>query len=408
MSKFGVIVLDGFGVGAMADVPKVRPHDVGSNTALNIIKAEPNIDIPNLEKLGLMNAVGVEWGRHVFSPDANWGTSLLKHHGADSYLGHQEIMGTNPPMPLLQPFNEVIDQVEEQVKKDGFFVKRYGEPGLEILVVNDCATIADNLEADPGQVYNVTATLDKISFDEITKIGEAVRKVVKVSRVIAFGGSDVTIEDILNARQIKNEKYVGISAPESGVYKRNYHVVHLGYGIDPNVQLASILIRHGIDVALIGKASDIVRGDTKKRFPGVDSNYLFDQFVKQAKEIRTGLIFMNIQETDLAGHSEDTDHYVDILETVNRRLPEAEQQFTGDDILIVMADHGDDPTIGYAQHTREKVPLLIYKENVYHKYVGERVSLSDIGATGAEFFGIEMPQNGTSFLNRINGGVDIS
>ena len=386
MSKFGVIVLDGFGVGAMADVPKVRPHDVGSNTALNIIKAEPNIDIPNLEKLGLMNAVGVEWGRHVFSPDANWGTSLLKHHGADSYLGHQEIMGTNPPMPLLQPFNEVIDQVEEQVKKDGFFVKRYGEPGLEILVVNDCATIADNLEADPGQVYNVTATLDKISFDEITKIGEAVRKVVKVSRVIAFGGSDVTIEDILNARQIKNEKYVGISAPESGVYKRNYHVVHLGYGIDPNVQLASILIRHGIDVALIGKASDIVRGDTKKRFPGVDSNYLFDQFVKQAKEIRTGLIFMNIQETDLAGHSEDTDHYVDILETVNRRLPEAEQQFTGDDILIVMADHGDDPTIGYAQHTREKVPLLIYKENVYHKYVGERVSLSDIGATGAEFF----------------------
>ncbi|MCX8723829.1 phosphopentomutase [Lactobacillus sp. B4005] len=408
MSKFGVIVLDGFGVGAMADVPKVRPHDVGSNTALNIIKAEPNIDIPNLEKLGLMNAVGVEWGRHVFSPDANWGTSLLKHHGADSYLGHQEIMGTNPPMPLLQPFNEVIDQVEEQVKKDGFFVKRYGEPGLEILVVNDCATIADNLEADPGQVYNVTATLDKISFDEIIKIGEAVRKVVKVSRVIAFGGSDVTIEDILNARQIKNEKYVGISAPESGVYKRNYHVVHLGYGIDPNVQLASILIRHGIDVALIGKASDIVRGDTKKRFPGVDSNYLFDQFVKQAKEIRTGLIFMNIQETDLAGHSEDTDHYVDILETVNRRLPEAEQQFTGDDILIVMADHGDDPTIGYAQHTREKVPLLIYKENVYHKYVGERVSLSDIGATGAEFFGVEMPQNGTSFLNRINGGVDIS
>ena len=408
MSKFGVIVLDGFGVGAMADVPKVRPHDVGSNTALNIIKAEPNIDIPNLERLGLMNAVGVEWGRHVFSPDANWGTSILKHHGADSYLGHQEIMGTNPPMPLLQPFNEVIDQVEEQVKKDGFSVKRYGEPGLEILVVNDCATIADNLEADPGQVYNVTGTLDKISFDDITKIGEAVRKVVKVSRVIAFGGSDVTIENILNACQIKNEKYVGISAPESGVYKKNYHVVHLGYGIDPNVQLASILIRHGIDVALIGKASDIVRGDTKKRFPGVDSNYLFDQFVKQAKEISTGLIFMNIQETDLAGHSEDTDHYVDILETVNRRLPEAEQQFTGDDILIVMADHGDDPTIGYAQHTREKVPLLIYKENIHHKYVGERTSLSDIGATGAEFFGVEMPQNGTSFLNRINGGVDIS
>lgn len=408
MSKFGVIVLDGFGVGAMEDVPQVRPNDVGSNTALNIIKAEPNIDISNLERLGLINAIGVERGRHIFSSDANWGTALLKHHGADSYLGHQEIMGTNPPMPLLQPFNEVIDQVEKQVKEDGFAVKRYGDPGLEILVVNNCATVADNLEADPGQVYNVTATLDKMSFAEITKLGESVRKVVKVSRVIAFGGSDVTIDNILDARHIKKEKYVGISAPESGVYKKNYHVVHLGYGINPKVQLASILIRHGIDVALIGKASDIVRGDTDRRFPGVDSNYLFDRFIDQAKEISNGLIFMNIQETDLAGHSEDTDHYANILEIVNRRLPEAEQYFTGDDILIVMADHGDDPTIGHAQHTREKVPLLIYKENVHYKYVGERESLSDVGATGAEFFGVEMPQNGTSFLNRITGGVDIS
>ena len=365
MSKFGVIVLDGFGVGAMDDVPQVRPNDVGSNTALNIIKAEPNIDIPNLERLGLINAIGVERGRHIFSPDANWGTALLKHHGADSYLGHQEIMGTNPPMPLLQPFNEVIDQVEKQVREDGFVVKRYGDPGLEILVVNNCATVADNLEADPGQVYNVTATLDKMSFAEITKLGESVRKVVKVSRVIAFGGSDVTIDNILDARHIKKGKYVGISAPESGVYKKNYHVVHLGYGINPKVQLASILIRHGIDVALIGKASDIVRGDTDRRFPGVDSNYLFDRFMDQAKEISNGLIFMNIQETDLAGHSEDTDHYANILEIVNRRLPEAEQYFTGDDILIVMADHGDDPTIGHAQHTREKVPLLIYKAVSY-------------------------------------------
>lgn len=408
MSKFGVIVLDGFGVGAMDDVKEGRPNDVGSNTALNIIKAEPDIDIPNLERLGLMNAIGVERGRHIFSSDANWGTSLLKHHGADSYLGHQEIMGTNPPMPLLQPFNEVIDKVETQVKSDGFNVKRYGDPGKQILVVNDSATVADNLEADPGQVYNVTATLDKMSFDEITRLGESVRKVVKVSRVIAFGGRDVTIENILNARHIKKDKYVGISAPESGVYKKDYHVVHLGYGIDPNVQLPSILIRHGIDVALIGKASDIVRGDTKRRFPGVDTNYLFDQFVKQAKEIKNGLIFMNIQETDLAGHSEDTDHYADILEKVNKRLPEAESLFTDDDILIIMADHGDDPTIGHSQHTREKVPLLIYKEGVHHKYVGERTTLSDVGATGADFFNVEMPQNGQSFLSRINGGVDIS
>lgn len=94
MSKFGIIVLDGVGVGAMKDVAQVRPNDVGANTALNIVKAEPNIDIPNLERLGLMNAIGVERGHHLFSPDANWGTANLIHHGADSYLGHQEIMGS--------------------------------------------------------------------------------------------------------------------------------------------------------------------------------------------------------------------------------------------------------------------------------------------------------------------------
>ncbi|KAA9243632.1 phosphopentomutase [Lactobacillus mulieris] len=408
MSKFGIIVLDGVGVGAMKDVAQVRPNDVGANTALNIVKAEPNIDIPNLERLGLMNAIGVERGHHLFSPDANWGTANLIHHGADSYLGHQEIMGSKPPLPLLQPFNEVIDQVEAQLKKDKFKVERYGELGLQILVVNDSATVADNLEADPGQVYNITATLDKMPFSEITRLGESVRKVVKVSRVIAFGGRDVKIQDILNARHIKNGKYVGISAPESGVYKKDYHVVHLGYGINPNVQLSSILIKHDIDVALIGKASDIIRCNTQRRFPGVDTNYLFDRFIEQANDIKDGLIFMNIQETDLAGHSQDTETYTKVLETVDRCLLKAEKEFTGEDILIIMADHGDDPTIGHSQHTREKVPLLIYKENVFHKYVGERLTLSDVGATGADFFGVEKLENGNSFLNRINGGSKIS
>ncbi|MCI1857518.1 MAG: phosphopentomutase, partial [Sporolactobacillus sp.] len=164
MGKFGIIVLDSFGVGAMDDVPQVRPNDIGSNTALNIIKAVPQIKIPNLLKLGLMNAIGQERGDFKFSPTANWGTSLLMHHGADSYLAHQEIMGTKPRIPLLQPFNKVIDVVEKQVKEDGFEVERYGDPGYQILIVNHCATIADNLEADPGQVYNVTAALDEMPF----------------------------------------------------------------------------------------------------------------------------------------------------------------------------------------------------------------------------------------------------
>ncbi|KLI74650.1 mutase [Lacticaseibacillus casei] len=407
MGKYGVIVLDSFGVGAMDDVPKVRPNDIGANTALNIIKAVPQIKIPNLEKLGLMNAIGQERGSHKFSTTANWGTSLLMHHGADSYLAHQEIMGTKPKMPLLQPFNEVIDTVEAQVKKDGFDVERYGKPGYQLLIVDHCATIGDNLEADPGQVYNVTAALDEMPFDKITRLGESVRSVVKVSRVIAFGGRGVSLKNILAARKIEHEKYVGVSAPESGVYNTDYHVIHLGYGINPKVQLPSILHANGIDVALVGKTADIINVDTPRKFPGVDTNYLFDKFVEQSKDIKDGLLFMNIQETDLAGHAEDPVRYAEVLETADKRLSDVLPLYTGDDILIVMADHGDDPTIGFSLHTRERTPLLIYKEGTHNKYVGERSTLSDVGATGSDYFDVSFPENGKSFLHRIIDGTDL-
>lgn len=407
MGKFGVIVLDSFGVGAMDDVPKVRPDDIGANTALNIIKAVPQIKIPNLLKLGLMNAIGEERANFKFSTTANWGISNLMHHGADSYLAHQEIMGTKPKMPLLQPFNEVIDVVEAQVKKDGFDVERYGELGHQLLVVNKCATIGDNLEADPGQVYNVTAALDEMPFDEITRLGESVRSVVKVSRVIAFGGREVTLKNILNARKIEHEKYVGVSAPESGVYNKDYHVIHLGYGINPKVQLPQILKRNGIDVALVGKTADIINVDTDRKFPGVDTDYLFDNFIKQSEEMKDGLLFMNIQETDLAGHAEDPVSYADVLERADKKLSKVLPLYTGDDILIVMADHGDDPTIGFTLHTREHTPLLIYKEGTHNKYVGERATLSDVGATGADYFNVEAPENGNSFLHRIIDGTNI-
>lgn len=407
MGKFAVIVLDSFGVGAMDDVAKVRPKDIGSNTALNIIKAVPEIHIPTLEKLGLMNAIGTERGQHVFSKDANWGTSLLMHHGADSYLAHQEIMGTRPKMPLLQPFNEIIDIVERQVEVDGFHVERHGKIGKQLLVVNDCATIGDNLEADPGQVYNVTATLDKMPFEEVTRLGQSVRSVVKVSRVIAFGGREVSLDNILAAEQIVQDKYVGVSAPDSGVYNTDYHVIHLGYGINPEVQLPSILDRNGIDVSLIGKTADIIASNTSHKYPGVDTRQLFKRFKSEAHRMQDGLIFMNVQETDLAGHAEDAVRYAHVLEEADKGIADALGEFGKDDILLVMADHGDDPTIGFEQHTRERVPLLLYNGDFHNRYIGEQPTLSNVGASGADFFHVESPENGESFLSRVYGGVTI-
>lgn len=401
MSRFVVIVLDSFGVGAMDDVSKVRPRDIGSSTAGHIIETNPSIQLPTLEKLGLMNALGYEIGEHKKSETAVWGTSNLSHHGADSFLGHQEIMGTTPKIPLIQPFNQKIDAVEANLLKNGYSVRRVGEKGKQILVVNEVATVGDNLETDYGQVYNVSACLDLISFKDLKALGYVVREVVQVSRVITFGGEQVTLDDLLAARKVKNNEIAGVDAPESGVYNHGYQVVHLGYGIDKNVQTPTILDKEGITVSFLGKIADIIQTDSTRLFPGVDSDYLFDCLISEVKAIETGFIALNIQETDLAGHAEDVPRYSDRLELSDRRIAELLPLLVEGDILVVMADHGNDPTIGHSNHTRERVPLLIYSPGKEYIEIGLRSTMADVGATVADFFEVSAPQNGTSFLNSI-------
>lgn len=402
MGKFIVIVLDSFGVGYMNDVSKVRPEDLGSNTAYHIIERKPDIQIKNLVRLGLMNAIGKETEKLKKSKKANWGTSNLAHQGADSFLGHQEIMGTTPPIPFNMPFNEVIDEVEQQLVKKGYSVRREGknsEP--KILVINECATVGDNLETDLGQVYNVSACLDIMPFEEVKRVGRAIREVVKVSRVIAFGGEHIVLNDLLKARKVKQNKFAGVDAPESGVYDQGYQVIHLGYGINPEVQIPTILNHQNIPVALIGKAADIIQTSSTHLYPGVDTQQLFDYLLQEISEMDNGFICLNVQETDLAGHGEDVDRYADRLEVSDTNIGEVMERLHEEDILIVMADHGNDPTIGHSQHTRERVPLLVYRKGLEGREIGERETMSDVAATAAEYFGVKKPQHGESFLGKL-------
>lgn len=399
MGKFIVVVLDSFGVGAMADVPEVRPADIGSNTALHILERKPDLGIPHLLEMGLMNAIGQETGKYRFSARANWGTSDLQHQGADSFLGHQEIMGTIPPIPLNRAFNEVVDEVETHLLEKGYQVRRVGEEGTpQILVVNECATVGDNLETDLGQVYNVSACLDLMPFDELKQLGRTVREVAKVSRVITFGGEDIRLEHLLAARKVKEGIFAGVDAPESGVYDKGYQVVHLGYGIDPNVQIPTILDKAGVEVALIGKVADIVETASPHTYPGVDSEELLERTLSEARRMEHGFICLNIQETDLAGHAQDVDRYADRLEVCDPYLGQLQALLGPEDILIVMADHGNDPTIGHSQHTRERVPLLISKQGVQGVVVGNRHTMADVAATAAEYFQVGQPEHGESFL----------
>ncbi|CRF33375.1 Uncharacterized protein YhfW [Brachyspira suanatina] len=398
MKRFIVIVLDSFGIGEMEDVKDVRPQDIGSNTYRNVLTGN-NVNIPNLAKLGIANAANLEIDNTKFSEEAMYGICKLKHDGCDTFYGHQELMGTDPKKPKKEAFYENIDIIENELIKNGYTVERYGNE-RKILIVNNCLSIGDNLEADLGQVYNITGTFDKISFDKLLEIGKIVRKLVKVPRVITFGGEDVSIEDIKNAYECKDGVFAGVSAPKSGVYNKGYKVQHMGYGINSDVQLPTIL-GNDVNTVLIGKVADIVENRFGKSIFAVDSRLVMDKLIEEVENNKTGFFCANIQETDLAGHQENAKKYASVLEIVDERLSVLMSLLDDDDILIITADHGNDPKIGHSHHTREMVPILVYKNIKKAKYIGKRETLADIGQTAAEYFNKKLPDNGTSFLSSI-------
>lgn len=400
MQRFILVILDGFGIGYMSDVNTVRPQDIGSNTCMHIMEKISGLKLPNLEKLGLMNALGKDIGSMRGNPKALFGLSSLAHFGADTFYGHQEIMGTRPKKPVKEAFSSSIDSVADAIEKAGYTVEYKGDD-LKFLLVNGCAAVADNIEADPGSAYNVTATLDLIDYDDVIRIGKIVRSVVQVSRVIAFGGKDVTVQDILSAAETKEGKFIGINAPRSGVYNEGYRVIHLGYGIDPEVQIPTILGKSGVNVTLIGKVADIVENRYGKSIPCVDTEEVMKLTLKEVMALDRGFTAVNVQETDLAGHAEDSCRYAQKLIIADKYIGGIMDIMDGEDIMIVMADHGNDPTIGRSHHTRENVPLLIYGKNIKSGFIGHRETMSDVGATVAEYFKISPCENGTSFLKEI-------
>jgi phosphopentomutase len=399
--RFILVIIDSFGVGAMPDTATCRPQDQLANTALHVLQANPNLTLPNLTRLGLMNLLNTELPQAKFSPVAIFGSCALAHQGADSFLGHQEIMGINPPVPITAPFNTLIQPIEQALQQAGFSTRRYGLVGQEILVVNEVCTVGDNLETDLGMVYNVTGALDLIPFPQLLEIGRIVRSIASVGRVITFGGQNVCLDNLLNACQAKG-LYAGVSAPDSGVYRQGYQVLHLGYGIDHRQQVQTALAQQQIPVALLGKAADIIYHEGHLHQTGVDTATLMQLTLDRVNSMDRGFICVNIQESDLAGHAQDAQRYAEILATVDTQLAPIMQAMTADDVLIVMADHGNDPTIGHSNHTRENVPLLIYRPtNTSLIDIGNRSGMADVAATIADYFGVQPPQSGQSFWKLI-------
>lgn len=273
---------------------------------------------------------------------------------------------------------------------------------LRYILCDDYVTVADNLEADLGMCYNVTAPLDFIPFEKELRIAELVREAVTVGRVVVFGGTGNTMKDLWNAEEIKQEKYIGIASARSKSYEQGYQCRHLGYGVDRQVQTPTILTKAGIPVTLIGKVADIVINDSGKSIFAVSTKECLKLTEQALVDMTAGFICTNIQETDLAGHSQSTKAYKEILKMADEGIGRILSMLEEQDILLIMADHGNDPLIGHSRHTREYVPLLLYKKGVRGRKLGTRNTLSDVGASVCGYFRTGLPQSGSSFLDMIH------
>jgi len=386
MSKRAVlIVLDSVGIGELPDAADYG--DVGSNTLLNIKAKVPEMTLPNLCQMGLSNIEGVEnLGDKIAQFTGICGKLAEISLGKDTTTGHWEIAGlkVDHPFPTYpQGFpQDLIKAFEEKVGRK--VIGNCVASGTEILdqLGDDHVATGDLiLYTSADSVFQIAAHEEVVPIEELYRICEIAREMLinewSVSRVIA-------------------RPFIGTS----GNWQRTAN--RKDYSVAPFAKtMLDYISEAGLDVKAIGKISDIYDGQgithstpTKDNMAGVDA------ILEHLKQESTGLIFTNLVDFDsVYGHRRDYKGYAKALMEFDRRLPEITDALKEEDILILTADHGCDPTFKGTDHTREYVPLLVYGKNIKSGInLGTRSTFSDIGKTILDYLGVSSDIQGTSFL----------
>jgi phosphopentomutase len=399
-----LLVIDGLGLGEMPDVPRVRPQDRGADTLGNVVKAVGSLSLPNLERLGLGTVAPTSGIRVEPHPVAAHGICLLGYDGADTYLGHQVLMGSRVPEVPEELFEVVGENIAAKLRQAGHRVEP-AKAGLPALSVDDAMIVGDNLESDPLQTYHCVGSLDDLPYEHIVRVAELVRAIARVRRVVAMGGHGFTAAEIRRCVERRPTGQCGVNNVALGLYTKQYVVRHFIRGSRPEVQVPTILRRAGWPVALIGKVADVITCDGAEMEPHVPTPLVLGATYVALDRVRRGLIAINIQETDLAGHDQDPRRYAETLVLSDHGVGEILARLGRGDLLIITGDHGNDPTIGHDKHTREFTPLLVCGEGILPRRLAPRESLADIAATIAEVLGVGQPEIGRSFRGELLPGM---
>jgi phosphopentomutase len=352
------------------------------------------VRLPVLERLGLGHIAPIPGVRAITSPLASHGKSRLAYDGADSYLGHQEILGLVPPRAGTEFLAASGDRIAATLAAAGHRVTR-ALPGHHALVIDDQIVVGDNLEAEAGAAINVLVPTGATSFARGAEIGRAVRRVVPNLRVIVCGGAHFTTADAVRNVRVHSTGQVGVPTPSLALYDETYQVQHLVLPVDSTRQLPHAFAERGLPVALLGKVADLVTDPVAVRSSSADTSEVLGLALAQMRAWAHGLIVATVQETDLAGHQQDPGRMARTLATVDAALPRILDQLGPGDLFVITADHGNDPTITSSAHTREHVPLLWYQRDRDAQDLGVRSSLSDPAATIASRFALPWTGHGT-------------
>lgn len=382
-----MVVLDSAGIGEMPD--SADWGDAGANTLGHILESR-RVHLPNLQALGLGNITALKGLASVADPTGSFGKCTLKSDGKDTTTGHWEMAG----IILKQGFPKFPGGFPARIISE--FVSKASLPGvLGNIPASGTEIIKDfgeeHIRTGKPIVYTSADSVFQIAaHEEIVPI-ERLYEICEIARRILQGEDEV-------ARVIARP-FVGSTADN---FKRteNRH----DYAVPPpSGNLLPLLKDAGLDVVCVGKIASIYDGmGVTEDITAKNNDQIIDVTIEALNADSRGLIFSNLVDFDmLYGHRRDTEGYAKALEHFDTRLPEIFDALNDDDLLVMTADHGNDPTKEGSDHTREYVPLLIFgREAKGGVALGTRQSLSDIGQTIAENFGVEI-EDGVSFLSEI-------
>ena len=384
-----VIVIDSLGIGEMPDAE--RFGDAGTNTLGHIADSVDSLEIPNLQKLGMANLTPLKQVKPLKEPIGYRGILREKSNGKDTMTGHWEMMGveTKKPFKTFTEHGFPKELIDELEKRTGHKVignkSASGTEIIEELGEEEIATGHMIVYTSADSVLQICGNEETFDLKELYRCCEIAR--------------ELTMKEEWRVGRVIARPYIG---KKKGEFERtsNRH----DYALKPPVRTAlNVLKDGGFDVISVGKIRDIFDGEgITEGHKSRSSVHGMEQTIELAETDFHGLCFVNLVDFDAKwGHRRNPKGYAKELEAFDQKLGTLMETLREDDLLIITADHGNDPTYTGTDHTREKVPFLAYSKSMEENGVlPEQETFAVIGATVLDNFGLSMPEGtiGTSLL----------